>query len=109
MVGGSMLLKRFRPGTFFSANSSLHRNQMRSAALGEENSQFILTMKNQIPSRFLATSALALAAFASLVPLNALAAQRSGKFTGARNGTLERDVTRQPGSVEKSSTYTSPA
>jgi hypothetical protein len=44
----------------------------------------------------------------SFAPTIAFARQHSGRFSGARKGTLDREVTRSPGHVEKTSTYTSP-
>ena len=65
-------------------------------------------MKNKLYARLFTTTALALVTLGSLTPLDARARQHSGRFSGARDGTLDREVTRTPGTVDKSATYTSP-
>ena len=65
-------------------------------------------MNHHVSSRLFATSALALVAFGLLSPVTH-ARERSREATGPRGGTLDTEITRTPGSVQKSSTYTSPA
>jgi hypothetical protein len=61
-------------------------------------------------SRFptIAAALCASAIFGLLTPTHSFARQHSGRFSGGRNGTLNREVKRSPGHVEKNSTYTSP-
>src|SRR6185312_587460 len=65
-----------------------------------------MTTSSRFPT--IAAAAFAVVIFGSLAPTGAFARQHSGRFSGARNGTLDREVTRSPGHVEKTSTYTSP-
>jgi len=43
-----------------------------------------------------------------LCPANGSARERSGHANAPRNGTVDREVTRTPGKVDRSTTYTSP-
>ena len=65
-------------------------------------------MKTTTRFSLLTTAAFALVAFGTLAPVDALARQHSGRFSGARDGTVDRQVTRTPDHVDKSTTYTSP-
>jgi hypothetical protein len=66
-------------------------------------------MNNKMSFPSLATTALALIAFSLLSPVAAEARERSSQTTGPRGGTLDRDVDRTAGEVDKSATYTSPS
>ncbi len=66
-----------------------------------------MKIQTRLP-RFFTLSAFVFSTLVSLAPLDGLARERSGRFTGARNGTVDRNVTRTPGKVDTSTTYTSP-
>ena len=68
----------------------------------------ILTMKNRSHSRLFALLTFSAVTLISLAPSDVSAREHSGRFTGSRNGTVDREVTRTPGQVDKSTTYTSP-
>jgi len=76
--------------------------------LGRRIRKPIFTMKNHPRSSFVPVFVFAAATFISLLPVDALARERSTHGTGPRNGTVDREVTRKPGKVDKSTTYTSP-
>lgn len=84
------------------------RNQNPSDAFRKENQLLIppMTTTSRFPA--IAAAAFAVAILGSLAPANTFARQHSGRFSGMRNGTLDRTVTRSPGHVQKTSTYTSP-
>ena len=65
-------------------------------------------MKNHCRFPIPAVFAVATVAFISLLPVDALARERSTHAAGPRNGTVDREVTRKPGKVDKSTTFTSP-
>src|SRR3954468_23463878 len=66
-------------------------------------------MKNQTHSRLSAVLIFATVTLITLAPGAAQAREHSGRFTGSRNGTIDREVTRTSGKVDQSTTYTSPS